>query len=216
MAEIISIPVLLSFLMTSFIIELTPGPNMTYLAIISASEGRKYGFSATIGVAIGLFLIGIAAALGVATIISQSPILYELLRWCGVLYLLYLAWDSWKEDKENSPAATELGIEENRQKLFKFFRRGLITNVLNPKAAVFYVSILPTFIIPAGFITAQALLLTVLYVSVATIIHVFIVIMAAQASSLLLQNPVRMKIARRFFAILLCCIAVWFGFKTIR
>ncbi|MET0431734.1 MAG: LysE family transporter, partial [Hyphomicrobium sp.] len=77
----------LTFLWVSFIIELTPGPNMTYLAVLTLVEGRKAGFATVTGIAAGLFLIGILAALGVAAFVSESRLLYELLRWLGALYM---------------------------------------------------------------------------------------------------------------------------------
>lgn len=73
----------ISFMMTCLVIESTPGPNMAYLAVLSASNGRRAGFAATLGGALGLMLIGLAAALGVATLIANSPLMYQLLRWGG-------------------------------------------------------------------------------------------------------------------------------------
>ena len=70
----------LSFLLTCLIIEATPGPNMAYLAVLSATHGRKAGFAATAGIALGLLLVGIAAAFGVASLISNSSLAYQILR----------------------------------------------------------------------------------------------------------------------------------------
>lgn len=86
---------LLSFALTSFLIELTPGPNMTYLALVAARDGRRAGFATVAGVALGLSVVGIVAAFGVAELVQSSPLLYEGLRWAGVLFLLYLAWEGW-------------------------------------------------------------------------------------------------------------------------
>jgi threonine/homoserine/homoserine lactone efflux protein len=127
---------LASFLVTALVIELTPGPNMTYLALVSATDGRRAGFMTVAGVTLGLAIIGAIAAFGVAEAIQASDVLYGLLRWAGVLFLLYLAWDGWK-----SSAVTTATEGEGR-----YFARGLITNLLNPKAGVFYVSFLPQFV----------------------------------------------------------------------
>jgi threonine/homoserine/homoserine lactone efflux protein len=129
---------LASFLLTSFLIEMTPGPNMTYLALVSASDGRRKGFAAVAGVAIGLAIVGAIAAIGVAELIQASTLLYEVLRWAGILFLLYLAWDGWKT---RSIGSDNSGVAKGR-----YFLRGLVTNLLNPKAGVFYVAVLPTFI----------------------------------------------------------------------
>ena len=84
---------LLAFVLTVTLIELTPGPNMGYLAVLAASAGRRAGLAATAGVAFGLLGIGIASSLGLAAIVAASNPLYEALRWA--LYLLWLAWQGW-------------------------------------------------------------------------------------------------------------------------
>ena len=125
-------PTILAFAATCFAIEITPGPNMTYLAVLGVSHGRRAGLAAVTGVALGLLVIGIAAALGLAAVISNSPTLYEVLRWAGVIYLLWLAWEGWDE-------AGDASVEEVDPVAMygPLFWRGLITNLLNPKAALF-------------------------------------------------------------------------------
>src|SRR5215472_7420348 len=86
---------LLAFALTSLVIEITPGPNMTYLAVLSLSSGMRTGFAAVAGIALGLMTYGLIATFGLAAIIHEEPLLYGLLRWGGVLYLLWLAWDTW-------------------------------------------------------------------------------------------------------------------------
>ena len=88
----ISFETLLAFAATCLVIELAPGPNMAYLAVLSASKGRRAGFAATLGIALGLLIVGLAAALGLTAIIANSRWVYEALRWGGVFYLLWLAW----------------------------------------------------------------------------------------------------------------------------
>lgn len=197
----------LSFALASFLIELTPGPNMTWLAMVAATHGRRSGFAAVAGVALGLALIGTAAALGVTAIIDNSPLAWEFLRWAGVLYMLYLAWDGWT----HSAAAS---LEGETQASGVFFRRGLITNLLNPKAAVFYVSVLPAFL-PAAARLEQTALLTAIYVAAATLIHAGIVALAGVAEPFL-NNPARERIARRVLSALLALVALWFAWKTAR
>lgn len=200
----------LSFILTCTIIELTPGPNMAYLAVLSASDGRRAGFAATIGIALGLLIVGLAAALGVATLISNSEIAYQALRWGGVLYLFYLAYDGWR-DEEVETSASKAALEKHDNA--KFFKRGLIVNLLNPKAAVFYVAILPGFILPGSALTMQAVMLTVTYVAIATAIHCTIVMLAGMAQTLLLDTKRRL-IARRVLSAALAVIAIWFAWDT--
>ena len=199
---------LLSFVLTSIIIEATPGPNMAYLAVLSISDGRRAGFSAVAGVALGLLVIGIAAALGVAALISSSPLAYQTLRWCGVFYLLWLGWDGWNTSKETSPDKTNGQVHPA-----KFFWRGFITNILNPKAAVFYIAILPSFVDASSAVATQTLTLTFVYVCTATVIHFSIVALAGAARSFL-DSPRRIMITRRVLSLLLVGVALWFAVST--
>ncbi|MGB7286074.1 MAG: LysE family translocator [Salaquimonas sp.] len=199
----------LSFAIASILIELTPGPNMTYLALVAASHGRRFGFAAVVGVALGLLIIGLAAGLGVTAIVQSSDILYEALRWAGVLYLLYLAFDGWRGEK-----ADEEDDPNKKLSMSTYFRRGLITNLLNPKAAGFYLTVLPTFL-PLDVKLSQSILLTMIYVVAATLIHLLIVILAG-ALEPLLNDPRREQIARRFLSLLLAAVAIWFAFETAR
>jgi threonine/homoserine/homoserine lactone efflux protein len=199
-----------AFVLTCLVIELTPGPNMAYLAVLSAGNGRRAGFAATLGIALGLLVVGVGAALGLAALISSSNPLYEGLRWAGVAYLLWLAWDGWRDATETSPARADgNGIEAAA------FTRGLITNLLNPKAAVFYVAVLPTFIDVMQPVLEQTVLLSTVYVFVATAIHATIVLLAGTARPFL-EDPGRSRTARRGLSLALGAIAVWFAFSTAR
>ena len=201
---------LLAFALTALIIEITPGPNMTYLAALSLSGGMRTGFAAVAGIAIGLLTYGIVAALGLAAVIDNSPLLYGLLRWGGVAYLLWLAWKAWSSERETSPDATDGPDGEP----WIAFRRGLITNLLNPKAAVFYVAVLPEFIRPdAGSVMSQTLALSAVYVTIATVIHSGIVALAGSLQSMVAASNSR-RMVRRLLALALVIIAVWFALAT--
>jgi len=200
----------LAFALTAFVIEITPGPNMTYLAALSLSNGMRTGFAAVAGIALGLLTYGIIAAFGVAALIDNSPLLYGLLRWGGVAYLLWLAWESWSSERETSPDETN----GNSDSPWPAFRRGLITNLLNPKAAVFYVAVLPDFIrLDGGAVVTQTLLLSVVYVSIATAIHSAIVALAGTLQTKTGGKRHRRTI-RRALALVLVGIAIWFALTT--
>jgi threonine/homoserine/homoserine lactone efflux protein len=195
---------IVSFVIASLLMELTPGPNMTYLALVGVTVGRRAGYAATIGVTLGLALLGIAAALGLAALISASPLIYETLRWLGVLYFVYLAWDAWRD---GTPSAT-IQVDSHTG----FFLRGLISNLLNPKAAIFYITVLPTFIDPARPPEGQALILTVIYVVVATAVHGAIVTLAGFLRPLLTNDRI-VSVTSRLFAVALLGIAAWLAWS---
>lgn len=191
-------------------IELTPGPNMAYLAVLSASVGRRAGFAATAGVALGLLIVGLGAALGLAAVIANSRWLYEMLRWGGALYLLWLAWEGWRGEAETSPGKAAAAPRDSR-----YFLRGLVTNLLNPKAGVFYVAILPTFVDDGRPLLGQTVTLSVVYVAVATLVHGTIVLLA-DAARPWLEDERRSAIVRRVLSLLLVGIALWLLVTTRR
>jgi threonine/homoserine/homoserine lactone efflux protein len=200
--------VVLPFLAAVALMELTPGPNMGWLALVSLSQGRTAGLAAVAGITLGLTLWMVAAAFGLTEVVLLWPALYQAIRWAGVGFLLWLAWDAWRSTGDGADAAP---IETRRRALF---RRGLIGNLLNPKAALLYVVLLPGFIRPAqGPLLAQALTLGSLHVVVSVIVHSVIVLTAARAGGALLtraQGPMM----RAAMALGLVAIAVWTAWET--
>jgi threonine/homoserine/homoserine lactone efflux protein len=208
----ISTSPLITFALTSLVIEMTPGPNMAYLAALSLSQGVRAGLAAVVGVALGLSVYGAVAALGLSAAIENSSLLYEALRWGGVAYLLWLAWEAWTSEAETSPEkAGDPNIRPGQA-----FRRGLITNLLNPKAAVFYIAVLPDFVqVGKGSIVTQTLMLSALYVGIATLVHLVIVLLASRLQNVV-QTPDKRRTIRRVLAVALAAIAIWFAFSTAR
>jgi threonine/homoserine/homoserine lactone efflux protein len=199
----------LGFVLAVTLIELTPGPNMTYLAILAASRGRAAGLAAVAGVALGLALVGVLAALGLATVVANSRIVWETLRWAGVLYLLWLAWEGWRgADGHAEEFAADGGG------LSGLFLRGLMTNLLNPKAYLFYIAVLPQFVGTAVTL-GRVLAFTATYVAIATLIHTLIVA-AASAAERLLTGEWRIVTLRQGLSVLLALVAVWLAWETRR
>ena len=195
-------PLFQSFLITALIIELTPGPNMVWLALLVATSGRRAGFLAVCGITTGLALIGFAAALGFAEVFAATPWVRVALRWAGTAYLLFLAWEAW----QGATAKKAKGVEKPSD--IRHFRRGFLLNILNAKAALFYLAVLPTFIAPEGPPVRQALVLTLAYVLIATLIHLVIVVFADHAQ-IWLGETSRGKNVRRGFALMLVAVALW-------
>ncbi len=191
--------------LASLVVELTPGPNMAWLALLSATEGRGRGFAAVAGVALGLALMGLAAAFGLATLVQTQPLAYQALRWAGLAYLLALALQAWR-------GAERADSSQTGQSDLHYFRQGVITNVLNPKAAVFYVTVLPGFL-PIAPTLAQTAAVSAVYVAVATLVHGAIVA-AAGTAQVALSDPARVAVARRGMALALVGVAIWMFVRT--
>lgn len=196
---------LVSFVLTAFLIELTPGPNMAWLAALTLSEGRRIGFSAVAGVSLGLSVVGLLSVFGLAAAITSIPYAYDALRYAGALFLLYLAWEGWHGDGEQAPMSDGAA-----------FGRALLTNLLNPKAAVFYIAVLPLFItIAEDRVIAQSVILVAIYVAVATAVHASIVVFAAALRPYLVEGP-HEQLVRRVLALSLALVALWFFVGTRR
>lgn len=201
--------VVLPFLLAVSLIELTPGPNMGWLALVSLARARTAGMAAVVGVTLGLAVWMVAAAFGLTSALLAFPALYQTVRWAGVAILLWLAWEAWIGAGQIQPRA-----EPDRRTLSGLFLRGLTGNLLNPKAAVFYVALLPSFIRPdRASPLVQALTLGSLHLIVAVAVHTLIVLGAASAGSVVLRR-MRGKVAGRVMATGIAAVAVWMAWTT--
>jgi threonine/homoserine/homoserine lactone efflux protein len=202
---------MIAFVVIALVIELTPGPNMGYLVMTSLAHGRKLGLAQVAGIALGLAIAGAVSALGLNRLFTLWPAFYEILRWAGLAYLLYLSFDAWRESKpsadpDNPPAA----LSAKRYAL-----RGIISNLLNPKAYIFYVSVLPEFYGGSTALWQQSVVLTCLYVAIATTIHMGLVFAASHLRPMLV-NRAGMTLLARGFSLSLAAIAVWLFVSTQR
>jgi threonine/homoserine/homoserine lactone efflux protein len=203
---------LFKFVFTVLLLELTPGPNMAYLAALSLAHGRVAGLIATGGIALGLATHAILVALGAGAVIQSYPVLYELLRWAGIVYLLFLAWEGWQPASETrSKGPLVPGVAGS------LFWRGFLSNVFNPKSILFFLSVVPGFIDPASTrsVALQLAALGAVAVAVASIVHSVIVIAADQSGRWISDDLMRSAVRRSLSAIL-ALMAIWLAWAAIR
>jgi threonine/homoserine/homoserine lactone efflux protein len=193
-------PGFVNFLIASVVMELTPGPNMTWLALLAAREGRGAGLRAVAGISLGLALLGAVAATGAAALISSYPVVFDLIRWAGVAFLLYLAAEAWIGERS-----------QDQDDQGRHFRRGLLVNLLNPKAATVFVVLVPSFSGGSAAHPGTIALMSIIYVAIATLAHAAIALFASSLQGYLTRPEVE-KPVRRIFAIALAAVAVWFAF----
>lgn len=196
-----------AFFLTSLAIEITPGPNMAYLAFVGVSRGWAAGLMAVAGVALGLLLLGAVVGVGLGSLILENRFIYQTLRWGGAAYLLWLAYDAWREGR------APLGDQSMPPGLWLFFRRALITNLLNPKAAVFYVTVMPAFIVEGRSLIWQTTWLVLVYALAATMVHAAIVLASGTLEPLFRRPDLRRR-AGVVSALALVAVAVWLLMKT--
>ncbi|TPW02190.1 MAG: amino acid efflux permease [Alphaproteobacteria bacterium] len=181
---------------------------MAWLAALTVAEGRVAGLRAVAGVTLGLTIYMLASVVGVTGVIAAAPDVYAALRLAGVAYLLWLAFEAWRGAGDIAAGSGDGAAP---------FRRGLIANLLNPKAAVFYVTLLPGFIAPDhGAFWSQALILGAAHISVSVAIHAGIVLLADRMARYLgVTTPSPRTIAlRRALAIGIGLVAVWLWWET--
>ncbi|MEO1732136.1 MAG: LysE family translocator [Pseudomonadota bacterium] len=145
-----------AFMGAAFLLYLTPGADMMFTIASGVAGGPRAGFSAACGISLGVLTHVAAAAAGLAVLVAASPAMLDIIRYVGAAYLLWLAWHSWCDDGF-------VAKREGRADVWRAFRRGYVTNILNPKVALFILAFLPQFTDPAiGPIWHQILILGVL------------------------------------------------------
>jgi threonine/homoserine/homoserine lactone efflux protein len=184
---------------------LTPGPNMIYLVSRSVTQGRRAGMISLAGVAVGFLVYLVAATAGIATIFSLVPAVYTALKLAGAAYLLWLAWKAVRPGGDSVFAPKALPADPPR----KLFAMGLVTNLLNPKIAILYVSLLPQFVDPArGHVAAQSLTLGVTQIVVALTVNAAIVLMAGSIAAFLSRRPTWLRLQRYVMGTVLAALAI--------
>ncbi|ANP47743.1 LysE family translocator [Candidatus Viadribacter manganicus] len=155
----------------------------------------------------GLAFYVLLAVLGAAELIATVPIVYAVLRWARVAYLFYLAWEAWVGARATSPGHAHANDHAP-------FWRGLVANVLNPKALVFYVALLPGYIAPdhAPF-WVQALIPGALHLAISFVVHSLIVVEAAHAGAIVATSQDAVLV-RRGLAPGIALIVIWLAWET--
>lgn len=172
---------------------LTPGPNMIYLISRSLSQGPVAGLISLGGVALGFVFYVLAAAFGITALIFAVPYAYDALRICGALYLLWLAWQALRPGGRSPFQVRALRPDSPR----KLFVMGFMTNLLNPKIAVLYLSLLPQFIDPAhGSVFVQLLVLGALQIAISVGVNALIALTAGSISTFLAGRPFWLVVQR--------------------
>lgn len=122
----------------------TPGPDMLLIASRSATQGRASGFATLAGIQLGTYCHALAAAVGLSQLFLIVPLAYDAVRYAGAAYLLYLAWAMLR----SSTPALAPSVVPRRHSIGTVFRQGLVTNLLNPKMALFVLALFPQFVRP--------------------------------------------------------------------
>jgi threonine/homoserine/homoserine lactone efflux protein len=194
------------FALAALVLVISPGPNMIYLISRSITQGRQAGLISLMGVICGFLFHIIMVSVGLTAVLFAVPFAHSILKTLGVFYLLYLAYQAIRPNSKSIfETRDDLPIDNNS----KLFTIGFLTNVLNPKVAVFYLSFFPQFIKPEyGSIMLQSIQLGLTQVAVSFSINLIIVLTASKVAVFFTQNPTWVKAQKWFMASVLTALAI--------
>ncbi|WP_419993626.1 LysE family translocator [Streptomyces boninensis] len=132
-----------AFLIAAFALCIAPGPDMMFIVAMGGRGGPLTGVLAATGVALGMLVHMVAAALGLSALFENLPVLYHVLRWAGAAYLLWLAWKAFRDRGE---VTEDAGVAAAGPRRRRAFWQGMVTNLLNPKVIMFNIAFLPQFV----------------------------------------------------------------------
>ncbi len=188
---------------------LTPGPNMVYLVSRTLTQGRVAGLVSLLGVAVGFAVYLAAAVAGLTAVFVAVPAAYTVLKFAGAAYLLYLAWQAVRPGGRAVFAPQQLPVDAPG----RLFVMGLVTNLLNPKIAVLYVSVLPQFVDPErGSVALQSLALGGIQIVIALLVNALIVFSAGALATVLVRRPAWIRLQRYLMGGVLGALAVRLAF----
>ncbi|OUR92008.1 threonine transporter RhtB [Gammaproteobacteria bacterium 42_54_T18] len=174
-----------TFIIASSLISIAPGPDNIFVLTQSALYGRKSGVIVTFGLCTGLIVHTIAVALGVAAIFQASSLAFNILKFVGAAYLVYLAWQAF--------TAQPLDLHTSNGSSFstkELYFRGIIMNITNPKVSIFFLAFLPQFTNPQeGNLVVQFFILGLIFIGVALVIFCGVAVLAGSLGSWLTSSP---------------------------
>lgn len=176
---------LIYFIAASAALTLLPGPDILFVLTQSISQGKSAGIATASGLCTGVLIHTAAASLGISAIVYKSALAFEIVKYAGAAYLLYLAWQAFREKGELISSAPARETE-----IFALYRRGIFMNVLNPKVALFFLAFLPQFVnISSGNVPMQMIFLGIIFMIQAWLIFSVISVFAGVIGEKIVKKP---------------------------
>ncbi|ETO93422.1 putative threonine efflux protein [Legionella oakridgensis RV-2-2007] len=191
------------FLTATIILGLTPGNDVLYIASQSLNS-FKHGVVATIGVGTGLAIYVIASVLGLSGILMHSPLLFNVIKIIGAFYLFYLAYQAWSYAKKQ-PNLHQVRVIS----VWKSYKNGVFTNILNPKVGIFFLTFLPQFVDPGqGKVELQLVTLGGCFLILGTAINFLYVFLFVYLKDRLFSNATAQAFFNKLTAFVFCMLAI--------
>ncbi len=197
---------LVGFALAVLIVELTPGPNMAWLAALTMAEGRRAGIGAVAGVTLGLAANAVLSVIAASVILDTEGPLGRGVSVVAAGMMMWLARDAWR-------GADEIALTPRTASAARHALTGFALNLLNPKAALFLIAVMPQFVAGGQPTMAQGFAFGATSVLIATVIHLALVLGAERAGGMLMAEG-RARTVRRGLAIAMLGVAAWFLVKA--
>ncbi len=174
------------FIGASILLCLAPGPDNIYVMTQGITKSKQAAFVTTLGLSTGIILHTTAAALGISVIFQTSQLAFDMVKFAGAAYLIYIAYMAFKH--RNEPLT--FGKKESNKELKSLYLKGFIMNILNPKVSIFFLAFLPQFVsTQSGNIPLQMIVLGVSFMVVTIIVFTFMGVIANKFSEKIISNP---------------------------
>ncbi|BAU55846.1 LysE family translocator [Mucilaginibacter gotjawali] len=193
------------FFIASLLLNLTPGNDMLYVASRSVSQGIKAGIASAAGIFVGCFVHISAAVLGLSLVISKSANLFQIIKFAGAGYLIYLGIKALL----SKPVVDDTNEKPSKANYWKLFKQGIVTNALNPKVAVFFLSFLPQFIDPGSpFFKFRLLTPGVWFAAQGTLVLIIVACILGKSKDFFRNNPKVWRIQEKITGFILIGLGV--------
>ena len=193
------------FLLAAISLNLLPGADTLYIIARSIAQGQKAGIVSVLGISTGSLLHTAAAAFGLSAILATSAIAFVIVKWIGAVYLVYLG----VQMLINNSSLDDIDIATKSQSLWNIYSQGILTNILNPKVALFFLALLPQFVAPAStYKMFSFFFLGCLFVTTGTLWCLFIALLAAKASSIVRSKTRLINIVRRITGVIFISLGI--------
>lgn len=198
-----SIEILLAFTLTSILMSLSPGPSNLYVMARSIAQGTRGGLVAASGLAVGSLIHVTAAVLGLSVLFSHSPMLYTLVKLVGALYLIYLGVSYWRAQSDSGDSVAQVK-KTKVMTLKKVFIQSIIVEVTNPKTALFFIALLPQFVVPeSGPVALQLFILGMIATFTALPCDILVAVSSSKVAVWLLKHKNAQRIQDKISASIL-------------
>ena len=192
--------------MASFVLCLVPGPDNIFVLTQGMTKSKKAAIVTTLGLTTGLIIHTSAAAFGISVIFQTSEVAFNIVKYLGTAYLLYIAYQAFKYRNKS----LDLSVQNSSTELKKLYIKGFIMNILNPKVSIFFLAFLPQFVTPAnGNIPLQMIILGLVFMMITIVVFSSVGVAGNMLSSKLLEKPSIVK----FMNILTSFVLVSLGLK---